>query len=201
MIAYISGQLVDKNPAQAIVENGGVGYAVLISLNTYKKLPDTETNVHFHVHLHVREDQWQLFGFTTVDEKRMFERLIGVSGIGPKLALVILSGATPGEFALNVVRENVAELTKIPGIGKKTAQRLVFDLKDKLASEVQEQGLAIDGEGGAIESIPVVREAVMALVSLGYPRPAAERALEKAVAKNKADLPLEELIKNALVEL
>ena len=201
MISYISGQLVHKNPAQAIVENNGVGYKLLVSLNTYKKLPDTDSKVSLQVHLHVREDQWQIFGFATVDEKRMFERLISVSGIGPKLALIILSGATPREFALNVVRENVAELTKIPGIGKKTAQRLVFDLKDKLALEVQGQDLADDGEGAGIRQVPMVREAVMALVSLGYPRLAAERALEKAIAKNEADLPLEELIKNALVEI
>ena len=201
MISYISGRLVDKNPALAIVENSGIGYELLVSLNTYKKLPASGSDVQLHVHLHVREDQWQLFGFEALEEKKMFERLIGVSGIGPKLALVVLSGSTPGEFAVNVVQEKVDALTKIPGIGKKTAQRLIFDLKDKLAAEVLDMDLVAGSENISAGQLPLVREAILALVSLGYPRPAAEKALEKVLGKTPGELPLEELIKNALVEI
>src|SRR6266478_2432680 len=132
MFAHLRGRLLSKHPNQAVVEAGGVGYDVTISIPTFSDLPKAGADVALHIHTHVREDALSLFGFMRVEEKKLFEKLIGVSGIGPKLAITILSGMST-EFMVAAIRGNdVATLTKIPGIGKKTAERMILELRDKL---------------------------------------------------------------------
>ncbi len=169
MIAHLRGKLIAKHPNQAVVEAGGVGYDVTITVPTFSDLPGTGTEVALHVHTHVREDAIALFGFLRPEEKRLFERLIGVSGIGPKLAITILSGMAAADLVGAIRGNDVSRLTRIPGIGRKTAERMVLELRDKLA------------DFGAAPTAPVmspVQEDVLsALVNLGYNRAAAERAL------------------------
>ncbi len=132
MIALLRGVLIEKHPNQAIVETGGVGYDVVIPVSTYTHLPDAGAEVKLRIHTHVREDALALYGFLTQDEKGLFEKLIGVSGIGPKLAVTILSGLAAPELIHAIRRGEVDRLVRIPGIGKKTAERLVLELRDKL---------------------------------------------------------------------
>src|SRR5689334_409013 len=132
MIAYLRGRLISKRPNQAIVDVGGVGYDVTISVPTFSDLPGDGGDVSLHIHTHVREDAIALFGFIRPQEKQLFERLISVSGIGPKLAITILSGMAAEEMVRSIRGNDVARLTKIPGIGKKTAERMVLELRDKL---------------------------------------------------------------------
>jgi holliday junction DNA helicase RuvA len=177
MIAHLRGKLLAKHPNQAIVETGGVGYDVTISVPTFSDLPGIGSEVALHVHTHVREDIIALYGFLRSAEKRLFEKLITVSGIGPKLAITILSGMAADEM-VNAIRANdIARLTRIPGIGKKTAERMVLELRDKLPAEKA-------GEIAAAPAMSVVEEDVLsALVNLGYQRAAAEKALT-SVSKN-----------------
>jgi len=171
MIAYLRGKLIARHPNQAIVETGGVGYDVTISVPTFSDLPPLGSEVALHIHTHVREDQLALYGFLRAEEKQLFEKLITVSGIGPKLAITILSGMAAQELG-NAIRGNdLARLTKIPGIGRKTAERLVLELRDKLPIAGQEIV-------PATPALSAVQEDVLsALVNLGYQRAAAEKAL------------------------
>src|SRR5262249_30019382 len=132
MIAHLRGKLISKHPNQAIVEAAGVGYEVHISIPTFSALPSLGTEVALFVHTHVREDALSLFGFLRGEEKQLFEKLIGVSGIGPKLAITILSGMSADAMVASIKGNNIAALTRIPGIGKKTAERMVLELRDKL---------------------------------------------------------------------
>lgn len=171
MIAHLRGTLIEKHPNQAIVETGGVGYDVVISVPTFSGLPEVGSPVALHVHTHVREDALALFGFGSREEKRLFEKLITVSGIGPKLAVTILSGMAAEALGKAIRGNDLAALTRIPGIGKKTAERMVLELRDKIppaASEVE----AVPATSTAVEE-----DALSALLNLGYARPAAERAL------------------------
>jgi Holliday junction DNA helicase RuvA len=171
MIAHLRGKLISKHPNQAIVEAGGVGYDVTISVPTFSELPALNTEVSFFIHTHVREDALALFGFLRAQEKQLFEKLLSVSGIGPKLAITILSGMAADAMVAAIKGNNVASLTRIPGIGKKTAERMVLELRDKL-----------DAFGIAPETVaasPVEEDVISALVNLGYQRPMAERALAK----------------------
>jgi holliday junction DNA helicase RuvA len=175
MIAHIRGKLISKTPQQAIVETAGMGYDVAISVQTYAGLPREGSEVALHIHTHVREDALALFGFGTRDEKRLFEKLIAVSGVGPKLALAVLSGMS-SEFLVSSIRGNdLAQLTRIPGVGKKTAERLVLELRDKL-----------DDFAAAAVS-PVEEDVISALVNLGYQRPQAEKAIEKTGPRSDFD--------------
>jgi len=180
MIAHLRGKLLAKHPNQAIVETGGVGYDVTISVPTFSDLPAIGGEVTLHIHTHVREDLIALYGFLRSAEKRLFEKLITVSGIGPKLAITILSGMAADEM-VNAIRGNdVARLTRIPGIGKKTAERMVLELRDKLPTE----GVA---ESPVMPAMSAVEEDVLsALTNLGYQRPAAERALASVEKNGKA---------------
>jgi Holliday junction DNA helicase RuvA len=172
MIAHLRGRLLSKHPNQAIVEAGGVGYDVTISIPTFSDLPKAGGEVALHIHTHVREDSLALFGFMRVEEKKLFEKLIGVSGIGPKLAITILSGMST-EFMVAAIRGNdVGTLTKIPGIGKKTAERMILELRDKL----DQFGVA----PSIATATPVEEDVMSALVNLGYQRTAAERAVSAA---------------------
>jgi Holliday junction DNA helicase RuvA len=171
MIAHLRGRLLARHPNQAIVETSGVGYDVTISVPTFSELPGVGNEVALHIYTHVREDTIALYGFLRSAEKQLFEKLITVSGIGPKLAITILSGM-PAEEMVGAIRGNdVAKLTRIPGIGKKTAERMVLELRDKLPKESF-------GEVAEVAApTPVEEDVLSALTNLGYPRAAAERAL------------------------
>jgi Holliday junction DNA helicase RuvA len=171
MIAHLRGKLIARHPNQAIVETAGVGYDITISVPTFSELPPAGGEVSLHIHTHVREDQIALYGFLRFEEKQLFEKLITVSGIGPKLAITILSGM-PAEDMVNAIRGNdIARLTKIPGIGRKTAERMVLELRDKLPTVGTDQV-------HVVPSLSAVQEDVLsALVNLGYQRAAAEKAL------------------------
>lgn len=194
MIAHLRGKLLAKHPNQAIVETGGVGYDVTISVPTFSDLPAIGGEVTLHIHTHVREDLIALYGFLRPAEKRLFEKLITVSGIGPKLAITILSGMAADEM-VNAIRGNdVARLTRIPGIGKKTAERMVLELRDKLAPE----GVAESAVMPAMS--PVEEDVLSALLNLGYQRAAAERALA-SVEKNGKSSSFEIMFRQTLAVL
>jgi Holliday junction DNA helicase RuvA len=179
MIAHLRGKLIDKQPGQAIVEAGGVGYDVAISVPTFTMLPGVGAEASLHIHTQVTDDAISLFGFHDRDEKRLFERLITVSGVGPKLAIKMLSGLQP-ERAVQAIRaQDHAQLTRIPGVGKKLAERLVVELKDKL-DDFAVAPVVAGVKGAAVDDV------LSALVNLGYQRPAAEKAIEQAVNKDEA---------------
>jgi Holliday junction DNA helicase RuvA len=188
MIAHLRGKLLAKHPNQAIVETAGVGYDVTISIPTFSELPGIGGDVALHVHTHVREDALALYGFLRSTEKTLFEKLITVSGIGPKLAITILSGM-PADEMVNAIRGNdIARLTRIPGIGKKTAERMVLELRDKLPVEKH-------GEIAAIPVLSAVEEDVLsALVNLGYQRAAAEKVLNSISKSGRFDTMFREAL-------
>ena len=180
MIAHLRGTLLEKHPNQVIVEAGGVGYDVTIPVSTFTLLPGVDAEVRLRIHTHVREDAFLLYGFLTIEEKLVFERLISVSGIGPKLAIAVLSGLPVDALVTAIRGGDLNRLTKIPGVGKKTAERMVLELRDKL-----------DGIGGASAAVEFPRETatsaleqdvISALLNLGCTRPAAEAAVKKARA-------------------
>ena len=171
MIAHLRGKLLVKHPNQAIVEVGGVGYDVNISVPTFSDLPGTGSDVSLHIRTQVREDAISLYGFLRLEEKTLFEKLITVSGIGPKLAMTILSGMAANDLIGAIRGNDVARLTRIPGIGRKTAERMVLELRDKLLPV----GAESTAPGPTLS--PVEEDVLSALVNLGYQRPAAEKAL------------------------
>ena len=178
MIALLRGTLIEKHPNQAVVETGGVGYDVIIPVSTFTQLPEAGAEVRLRIHTHVREDALALYGFLTQDEKAMFERLIGVSGIGPKLAVTILSGLAAQDLVRSIRRNEVERLVRIPGIGKKTAERMVLELRDKLPAPAGD-----DAEAPAAAALSAVDQDVLsALLNLGCGRPQAEAAVRKAKA-------------------
>ncbi len=195
MIAQLEGILSEKTPTQVIVDVSGIGYDLLIPISTFDKLGEVGSKAKLLTYLHVREDTLQLFGFSTLKEKGMFAHLISVAGIGPKLALGILSGRTVEDLTSSIVNSDVANLTQLSGVGKKTAQRLVLELRDKLAKKMTESQLAT--ASGEPRSNGKLEEAVFALVSLGHNRNTAENALLKVLGA-EPDLALDELIKRAL---
>lgn len=180
MIAHLRGRLLEKHPNQVIVDTGGVGYDVIIPISTFSALPETGAEVQLRIHTHVREDAISLFGFSTADEKGLFERLISVSGIGPKLAITVLSGLAAGDLVSAIRAGQVDRLVRIPGVGKKTAERMVLELREKLegiAGTPQPQAAAQAGAMSAVE-----QDVLSALVNLGCARPQAEAAIRKAKA-------------------
>jgi Holliday junction DNA helicase RuvA len=180
VIASLRGRILSKTPNQAIVDCGGVGYDVTISVATFSALPGEGAEARLHVYTHVREDQIALFGFAEPMEKRMFEKLLTISGIGPKLAITVLSGIDSARLVTAIRASDHATLTRIPGIGKKTAERVVLELKDKL------DDMAVAPAVGAVHFGAAGDDALSALVNLGYPRPVAQRAIETAIAKDPA---------------
>jgi Holliday junction DNA helicase RuvA len=180
MIAHLHGRLLLKSPNQAIVDCNGVGYDVTISVATFSELPAEGAEAKLFIHTHVREDQIALFGFADTQEKRLFERLLTISGIGPKLAITVLSGISSERLVAAIRGGDYATLTKIPGIGKKTAERLVLELKDKLDDMAVPTAAATTGPHHG----PVADDALSALINLGYPRPIAQKAIEAAIEKN-----------------
>ena len=194
MIAHLRGKLISKHPNQAVLETGGVGYDVIISVPTFTELPEAGHEVALHIHTHVREDALALYGFLRLDEKRLFERLIGVSGIGPKLAITILSGMPTDRMVAAIRGNDAAMLTRIPGIGRKTAERMVLELRDKLEAFAATPAPA---EAGAT---PVEEDVISALMNLGYGRPAAERGLA-AAARSSKSRSFDALFREALAAL
>ncbi|MFK7844520.1 MAG: Holliday junction branch migration protein RuvA [Rhodothermales bacterium] len=199
MIAYVSGTLAEKKPTEAIIDVQGLGYFVLIPTSTYEHLPATGEAAKLFTYQHVREDALQLFGFFTRAERTVFEIMLGVSGIGPKLALAALSAMRPAELRDKVVQGDIAFLTRIPGVGKKVAERMVVELRDKLAK--------VDGLGGAptlggtsTDKNDARADALAALESLGLSRAAAERNLRKVLRTSPDTQSVEDLIRLALRE-
>jgi Holliday junction DNA helicase RuvA len=175
MIAHLRGKLLAKHPNQIVVETGGVGYELNISVPTFSELPAIGSEVTLHVHTHVREDLIALYGFLRPEEKQLFEKLITVSGIGPELAITILSGMAADELAVAIRGNDLIRLTKIPGIGKKTAERMVLELRDKLPAVTGVSAPTMPAMSATEEDV------LSALVNLGYQRAAAEKALASVV--------------------
>ena len=197
MIAHLRGRLLEKHPNRIIVDVQGVGYEAHVPLSTFYEMPEPGGEITLRVHTHVREEALSLYGFATLLELQLFERLIGVSGIGPKLALAVLSGIEPNELIAAVRHGNVARLTAIPGVGKKTAERIGLELKDKLAAFLPVEGAA-SVPASAGESLRT--DVLSALINLGYHRPLAERALDAALKSDNAG-SFEQTLKVAWREL
>jgi len=179
MIAYLRGRLLSKSPNRAIVECNGVGYDVAISVATFSELPAEDAEAQLFIHTHVREDQIALFGFAETKEKQIFERLLTISGIGPKLAITVLSGISSDCLIAAIRGGDHATLTKIPGIGKKMAERVVLELKDKL-DDLAVPTVASSGPHHG----PIAEDVLSALVNLGYAHPIAQKAIETAIEKD-----------------
>lgn len=193
MIAYLKGKLVHKDPTHVIIDVNGVGYHVNISLHTYSQVKDTE-DIRLSTYMHVREDAHILYGFGSDQEKNMFQSLISVNGIGPSTAIVVLSYMPPAELRAAIIREDAATLQSIKGIGGKTAQRLILELKDKLRKDAGEEI-----SGNVVPAYNKMKsEALTALMTLGIARSAAEKSLDSALKKSGNSLTLEELVKQAL---
>lgn len=196
MIGHLRGAILEKHPNQVIVESGGVGYEVQIPISTYTALPEAGAIAALRIYTHVREDALVLFGFATPEEKALFERLISVSGIGPKLAITVLSGLPTADLVSAIRSGDVAHLVRIPGVGKKTAERMVLELKDKLATiDTAGKAGAASSAGPPLNSLD--RDVLSALQNLGCSRPAAEEALRK-VKERGAPEEFEPLFRAAL---
>jgi Holliday junction DNA helicase RuvA len=197
MIAFLRGRILDKHPNRLVVDVNGVGYDLYVPLSTFYDVGDVGADISLRVHTHVREDALQLYGFLTSLEQLLFERLIAISGIGPKLAIAVLSGIDSRELVTSVQRADVARLTAIPGIGKKTAERIVLEMKDRL----RDVAPADVGAGAQQPSGDRLRDdLVSALENLGYHRPLAEKAVEAVRARDGA-AAFEDALKGALREL
>jgi Holliday junction DNA helicase RuvA len=197
VIAFLRGRIFDKQPNRIVIDVNGVGYDVAVPLSTFYGLGDVGSEIALRIHTHVREDALNLYGFATSIEQELFLRLIGVSGIGPKVALAVLSGIEPSDLVRAIERGDVARLTAIPGVGKKTSERIVLELRDRLPRVVA----AAVSAGDAAVDAPGVRDDVLsALVNLGYHRPLAEKAVATAL-KSAPDGGFEPTLKQALREL
>ncbi len=199
MIAHILGRLHLKSPEYLIIDVNGLGYQIRVPLTTFYNLPDVGNTVTLHIHTHVREDVLQLYGFQSREEKALFVQLMSVAGIGPRLAVNILSGITPAELAETVYRKDLPRLVSIPGVGRKTAERIMVEMRDKLPALAlgQEAAAAI----GLPDSDPVVEDALSALVNLGYKKGVAQRAIRKAQETMQGEISLENLLKESLRSL
>jgi len=191
MIAFLKGRLVQKEPTFVIIDVNGVGYQVNISLNTFSEIKDRE-EVRLATYLQVREDAHVLYGFSNEAEKAMFQNLLSVNGVGPGTAMVVLSYLPPTELKSAIIREDASALQAVKGIGGKTAQRIILELKDKLRKEPEESNIP------GFSHNTMRREALSALVTLGIGRPAAERSVDAVLKKSGNTLSLEELVKQAL---
>jgi holliday junction DNA helicase RuvA len=196
MIARLSGTLVDKSPSRVVIDVGGVGYDVQIPLSTFYPLGDAGSTVVLRVHTHVREDVIALYGFATPLEHDLFERLIAINGVGPKLALAVLSGIEPAELIRAVRDQDVVRLTRIPGVGKKTAERIGLEMRDRLP--VAPEGAGRERPAAAEDQLRI--DVLSALMNLGYPPAAAEKALDK-VRPGESGASFEESLRAALKAL
>jgi holliday junction DNA helicase RuvA len=203
MIAHLSGTLLAKHANSVIVEVAGVGYEVQIPLSTFYELEELGSKVQLRIYTHVREDTLQLFGFKTARERELFMRLISVSGIGPKLGITLLSGMSADEMIASIRNNDLARLTLIPGVGRKTAERLVVELRDKVAT-LSSSDLAVEGSQAAsseaVTEDAVHADALSALVNLGYQRSAAEKAITAALSEGGA-ITVESILRRTLRRL
>ena len=199
MIAHLTGTLFNKNPQSVVVDTAGVGYQIFIPLSTFYQLPDEMEKVSLYVYTHVREDMLQLFGFQTVTEKEIFLLLISVSGIGPKLALNILSGIGLEDLLSAIVSADSERIVAIPGVGKKTSQRITLELKEKV-SDIYEGIEVLPMEKVQIRNKEIFDDALSALINLGYPSRSAKIVIEN-VLRNDNDINLDTLLKEALRNL
>ena len=195
MIAHLSGTLLDKQVQRLIVDVNGVGYDVHVPLSTFYGVGDVGAQVSLRIHTHVREESLQLFGFATVLEQLLFERLIGISGIGPKVALAVLSGIEPADLIRAIRGGDLARLTSIPGVGRKTAERVVVELKDRIAKLTVDPGASIPAPGDAVRD-----DLLSALANLGYQRAAAEKAVDRVFDK-ASSREFEPLLRDVLKSL
>ena len=206
MIAHLSGTLLSKEPNSVIIEVGGVGYEVTIPISTFYDLEESGSSVKLRIYTHVREDALQLYGFKTLRERELFMRLISVSGIGPKLGITLLSGMSADEMIASIRTNNLARLTLIPGVGRKTAERLVMELRDKVASlsstELEEElGGVATATGGSLATEDSMRSDVLsALLNLGYQRGSAEKAVTSALDEG-GDISVESILRRSLRKL
>lgn len=205
MIAHLSGTLLSKQPTSAIVDVGGVGYEVVIPLSTFYELGENGSPVQLRIYTHVREDALQLYGFKTARERELFLQLISVNGVGPGLAIKLLSGMNADEMIASIRTNNLVRLVAIPGVGRKTAERLVVDLRDKIAAlsspALEEEFAAKAGAAGELASTDSMRDdAMSALANLGYQRAAAEKAVKNAVDEG-GDLSVEVILRRSLRSL
>jgi Holliday junction DNA helicase RuvA len=198
VIAHLRGRIFDKQPNRIVVDVNGVGYDVSVPLSTFYGLGDVGSDIALRVHTHVREEALSLYGFATRVEQDLFERLIGVSGIGPKVALAVLSGIEPLDLIRAIERGDLARLTAIPGVGKKTSERIVLELKDRLP---RVELVAAGGAAASVEAPSTLRDDLLsALINLGYHRPLAEKAVDAAITRTP-DGDFERTLKQALREL
>ena len=197
MIAYLRGRIIVKEPHRIVIDVSGVGYDVAVPLSTFYGLGDESSEAALRIHTHVREDALALYGFGTALELTLFERLIGISGIGPKVALAVLSGIEPSDLVRAIEQSDLARLTAIPGVGKKTSERIVVELKDRLPRLGSEPGALA---GASAPSSALRDDVLSALVNLGYHRPLSEKAVDAAV-KATPDGSFERTLKHALREL
>ena len=204
MIGHLSGTLLSKQATSVVVDVSGVGYEVTIPLSTFYDLADVNSPVQLRIYTHVREDTLQLFGFKTARERELFQKIITVSGIGPKLGITLLSGMSADELIASIRTNNLARLTLIPGIGRKTAERLIMELREKVAelsSAQLEDELGAKPEVGAPPTEDAVRsDALSALLNLGYQRSAAEKAIDSALGEG-GDLTVESILRRGLKKL
>lgn len=194
MIAHLTGKIISKKPTQITLDVNGVGYLINISINTFDEIEELGKQISLHTYLSVKEDSLTLFGFYTIAEKELFEILISVNGVGPKLAINILSGITADEFKDAVLNKNVSRLVAIPGVGKKTAERMIIELGDKI-SKLSDSGTSI-----SLKSYSVKDDAVAALIGLGYNHKTADNVTRNLIDEN-AEISLEDLIKESLKKL
>jgi holliday junction DNA helicase RuvA len=203
MIAHLSGTLLAKHATSVIVDVGGVGYEVTIPVTTFYDLGETNTPVRLQIYTHVREEALQLFGFRTLRERELFTLLISVSGIGPKSAVAMLSGMSADEIVTAIRQSNYARITSIPGVGRKTAERLVIELRDKmtaLSSPALEEQIAAGGPTAAQSEDALREDTLAALLQLGFPKPAAEKAITGSMQEG-GDLSVEMLLRRSLRQL
>lgn len=200
MIAYLSGKLLEKQATSVIVETNGVGYEVTIPLSTFYELGEEGSDVSLRIYTHVREDALQLFGFKTARERELYLKLISVQGIGAKSGISMLSGMSADEIVTAIRTDNLARLTSIPGVGRKTAERLVIELRDKLnefTSQATQERIAAGAKPSELPADAVFDDALSALVNLGYQRNAAEKALKQAV-KDGTEMSVQKLLRKSL---
>lgn len=203
MIAHLSGTLLSKQATSVIVDVGGVGYEVTIPLSTFYDLEDMGSTVQLRIYTHVREDTLQLYGFKTARERELFLKIISVTGIGPKLGITLLSGMTADEMIASIRTNNLARLTLIPGVGRKTAERLIMELREKVAelsSAQLEEELGAKPEATEPTEDTVRADALSALLNLGYQRSSAEKAIDAALGEG-GDITVESILRRALKKL
>ena len=199
MIAHIQGLLHSKSPEYLIIDVDGIGYQVQVPLSTFYDLPDVGNSVALHIHTHVREDALQLYGFQSPEEKALFVRLMSIAGIGPRLAVNILSGITPAELAESLSQGNLARLISIPGVGRKTAERIMVEMRDKLPTLAVDHGVTVPARTAATGAM--MEDALSALLNLGYKKGMAQRAIDQAQQRLQGEMTLERLLKESLREL